>query len=84
MFVIDFQGIPELVAYKLAPDNLLLLAVGVGLCLLPADFKGREAYHAARKNVQVAAIAGLLIIALPAALIRVASQSFSPFLYFQF
>lgn len=80
----DLQGIPAPVLEKLAPDDLVLLAIGALLCLLPAHFKGSEVYRSSSATVRLASLMVLFGVAIPIAIMRIASSSFSPFLYFQF
>lgn len=80
----DFQSIPASVLEKFAPDDLVLLGIGTMLCLLPAHFKGPGLYHSSNRALRLGSMAALLMVALPIAIIRIASSSFSPFLYFQF
>lgn len=84
MFSFDLRSFPSEVAAQFTSDDLWLMALGIGLSLLPSTVLGMKSYTSDKLALRTGATAMLLLVALPLALIRVASGSYSPFLYFQF
>jgi alginate O-acetyltransferase complex protein AlgI len=83
MFSFDFGQVPEL-SRAITGRNGLVLILATGVFFLPRSFSGArlvtESTHLGGKLARGA----LLLLGLPYSIALVASDSFSPFLYFQF
>ncbi|HSW13617.1 MAG TPA: MBOAT family O-acyltransferase [Solimonas sp.] len=75
---------PVALAERFANRDLAFAALGLLVFLLPREFRGTVLYASPKLAVRWAAAGVIIGAGLVYALMRVASGSFSPFLYFQF
>ena len=84
LFRFDGLSLPLLVRAAINHQNAVLLAFGLAVCLLPRNFVAGVAISKGRGAPVLLARAVLAGVVLPFALASAVSETFRPFLYFQF